>query len=214
MVTHFQITLRAQNCVAYVNAAFLFKFNLNIIASARMCFGGINPKFIHASDTETFLNGKNLHTNETLQIAIKVLKNELKPDQAMLDASPEYRRQLAISLFYKFVLSTCNENLIQPEHKSGANILQRPLSSGTQIYDTRKDEYPLTEPIVKYDGMAQVSGAAKYTNDVPHLHKELWAAFVVATKVRYKIGKIDATKALVKKTKKFNQNYFISISSI
>lgn len=116
----------------------------------------------------------------------------------MTDASPEYRRRLAISLFYKFVLSTCNENLIRPEHRSGANILRRPLSSGKQTYDTQKNEYPLTEPIVKNDGVAQVSGAAKYTNDVPHFKDELWAAFVTAKKVHYKIGNIDASEALVR----------------
>lgn len=163
-----------------------------------MCFGGINPNFIHASDTETFLRGKTLHTNETLQIAIKVLKNELKPDDVMPDASSNYRKQLAISLFYKFVLSTCNGNRVRPEHRSGAQILQRPLSSGIQIYDTQKDEYPLTEPIVRYEGLSQVSGAAKYTNDIPHIHNQVWAAFVCATKVHSRIGKIDESKALVR----------------
>lgn len=189
--------LRAQNCEAYVNAAFLFKFNSNCIESARLCFGGINSQFIHANDTELLLRGKNLYTNETLRIAIKVLENEIKPDEIMPDASPQYRQKLAISLFYKFVLSTCNENLIKPEYRSGANILKRPLSKGTQVYDTNKDEYPLTEPIVKYDGLAQVSGTAQYTNDVTHRHNQLWAAFVPATKVHCKIGKIDATEALV-----------------
>lgn len=189
--------LRAQNSEAYVNAAFLFRFNPNGVESARMCFGGINPQFIHAIDTETLLRGKNLYTNETLQLAIKVLRNELKPDEVMPDACPEYRRNLAISLFYKFVLSTCNEKLIKPENKTGANILERPLSKGTQVFETNKDEYPLTEPIVKNDGLVQVSGIAEYANDIQQQSDQLWAAFVPATKVHYKIGSIDASEALV-----------------
>lgn len=196
----FKITLRAQNCQAYVNAAFLFKFKsnaVNIVESARMCFGGINAKFIHAIDTELFLRGKNLYVNETLQIAIRVLKNELKPDQVLPDASVEYRKLLAISLFYKFVLNTSNKNVIKPEHRSGAELLQRPLSSGTQTYDTQKDKFPITEPVVKNDGLAQISGVAKYSNDMQHYYNELWAAFVPATKVCYKIGSIDASEALV-----------------
>ncbi len=193
--------IRAQNSHAYVNAAFLLKFNNNSVESGRLCFGGIHPKFIHASDTETFLRGKKLYTNETLQLAIRVLNNEVKPDQAIGDASPEYRKRLAVSLFYKFVLNTSNESLVKPENRSGANILNRPLSSGTQTYDTKEEKFPLTEPIPKYGGIEQVTGAAKYTDDVRHFRDQLWAVFVPATKVRSKIGKIDASEALVRSNK-------------
>lgn len=198
--------VRAQNAHAYVNAGFLLKFKSNIVESARICFGGINPKFIHASDTETFLKGKNLYCNETLQLAIQVLKNELHPDEVLPDASPAYRKLLAVSLFYKFVLKTCNINLVKAEYRSGGDILERPMSSGTQIYDTQKDKFPLTEPIVKVEGLAQISGTAKYSNDIPHFINELWAAFVPATKVHSKIGKIDASEALVRNPKRLASN--------
>ena len=44
----FKIMPRAQNAHAYVNAAFLIKWNdeMDQILSARACFGGINPKVI------------------------------------------------------------------------------------------------------------------------------------------------------------------------
>ncbi|XP_037042497.1 xanthine dehydrogenase-like [Bradysia coprophila] len=192
----YKIMIRAQNAHAYVNAGFLLKFKSNIVESARICFGGINPKFIHASDTESFLRGKNLYRNETLQLAIKVLKNELQPDEVIPDASPQYRKLLAVSLFYKFVLRTCDDKLIKPVHRSGGNILQRPLSGGTQTFETQENKFPLTEPIVKLEGLAQVSGTAKYANDIPHFINELWAAFVTATRVHSKLDKVDATEAL------------------
>lgn len=188
---------RAQNAHAYVNAAFLFKFNGDVVESARICFGGINPLFIHATNTEKSLQGKNLYTNETLQSAISYLNNEIDPDWVLPDASPEYRKNLAISLFYKAVLNTAPSDKIKPENKSGGDILERPLSSGMQIFDTYKDKYPLTQPVPKYEGLIQVSGEAQYANDIPQLDNELWAAFVPATRVRAKIGKIDASDALV-----------------
>lgn len=188
---------RAQNAHAYVNAAFLLKFNGDVVDSARICFGGIDPLFIHASSTEKLLQGKNLYTNETLQSAINSLKSELNPDWVLPDASPEYRKNLAISLFYKFVLSTAPSDKIKPENKSGGEILERPLSSGIQMFDTYKDKFPLTQPVPKYEGLIQISGEAQYSNDIPQLDNELWAAFVPATKVRAKIGKIDPSDALV-----------------
>ncbi len=188
---------RAQNAHAYVNAAILFKFNGDIVESARICFGGIDPTFIHASKTEKSLEGKNLYTNETLQSAISYLNNELQPDWILPDASPEYRKNLAISLFYKFVLNTAPEDKVKPEHKTGGEILQRPLSSGMQMFDTYEDKFPLTQPVPKYEGLIQVSGEAQYANDIPLLDNELYAAFVPASKVHAKIGKIDASEALV-----------------
>lgn len=188
---------RAQNAHAYVNAAFLFKFNGEVVESARICFGGIDPSFIHATNTEKSLQGKNLYTNETLQSAISYLNNELSPDWVLPDASPEYRKNLAISLFYKFVLNTAPEDKVKPAHRTGGEILHRTLSSGTQMFDTYQDKFPLTKPVPKYEGLIQVSGEAQYSNDIPQLDNELWAAFVPATKVRAKIGKIDASDALV-----------------
>lgn len=100
---------------------------------------GIDPKFVHASDTEAFLRRKKLYTNDTLLVAIKVLQNEIIPDETLSDASPAYRKLLAVSLFYKFVLNTSAEQNVKPEYRSGANILKRPLSSGTQTFETKKE---------------------------------------------------------------------------
>jgi len=43
-----------------------------------------------------------------------------------------------------------------PRVQTGASPLERPLSSGTQSYDTKKQEWPLTEPLLKLEGKVQV----------------------------------------------------------
>ncbi|XP_037034826.1 xanthine dehydrogenase-like [Bradysia coprophila] len=192
----YKIMPRSQNAHAYVNAAFLLKLNGGKILSARLCFGGINPQFIHATETEQLLIGKDLHTNETIQEAAYSLSTELNPDWVLPDATPEYRRNLAVSLFYKFVIGTCPSYIVKPEYVSGAGILKRPVSHGTQEYDSNKDKYPLTQNVPKYEGLIQCSGELEYINDLLPLKNELWAAFVQATEIHSTVESIDVSDAM------------------
>lgn len=188
---------RSQNAHAYVNAAFLLKLNGGRVCNARICFGGIAPNFIHATLTENLLVGKDIHTNETLQEALHCLSSELNPDWILPDASPEYRLNLAIALFYKFVISTCPSYIIKREYVSGGGILKRPISSGKQEYDSFKENYPLTQNVPKYEGLIQCSGELEYINDFPPMKNELWAAFVQATEVHGIVENVDLSEAMV-----------------
>lgn len=188
---------RAQNAHAYVNAAFLVKVNGGIVESARICYGGIHPSFNHAVKTEQMLRGKSLYSNNTLTSVLQSLNDEIKPDWVLPDAAPEYRLQLTYGLFYKFLVSTSPLNLVAPKYLSGGSVLTRPLSSGIQTFDTYKEKWPLTQFVPKYEGLIQCSGEVKYSNDLPTMTDELWAAFVPGTDVHAKLVGIDATAALV-----------------
>ncbi|XP_058830906.1 uncharacterized protein LOC131689673 [Topomyia yanbarensis] len=198
----FKIMPRAQNAHAYVNGAFLMKFgpSKKTIETATVCFGGINPKFTHAIQTEKFIAGKNLFENEIFQSTLLTLSNELNPDWVLPDASPEYRKNLAISLFYKFVLNIAPVKgaMIESQLKSGGTVLERPLSTASQRFDTHKENWPLTKNVPKIEGLAQTSGEAKFANDMPTLPNELYAAFVLGTKPHATIKQLDASEALNK----------------
>lgn len=181
--------IRAQNAHAYVNAGFSLDVQDDQIVSARICYGGINPSFVRAVKTEKYLVGKNLYTNDVLKEALRFLDSELHPDSELLDASPEYRKNLALALFYKFVLSTAPQNKITPINLSGGLTIERPTSSGSGL-----------------EGLIQSSGEAQFINDMPPMKDELWAEFVLATKVHSKIGQIDSTEALVR--------YFCRIAAV
>ncbi|KAG5676994.1 hypothetical protein PVAND_006785 [Polypedilum vanderplanki] len=191
----YKIMPRAQNAHAYVNAIFV-QLNDSKVISAKICFGGIDPKFVHATNTETFLIGENLFENSTLQRALAILNDELKPDWVLPDASPEYRKNLALALFYKFILNIAPNEKVVAKFKSGGEILKRDLSSGTQTFDTYKQNWPLTKNIPKIEADIQCTGEAKYINDHPPLPNELHAAFVTAKNVHGEILNIDASKAL------------------
>ncbi|XP_055628824.1 xanthine dehydrogenase/oxidase-like [Toxorhynchites rutilus septentrionalis] len=192
----FKVMPRAQNAHAYVNGAFLLKFNNTKaeIESANVCFGGINPTFTHATKTEKYIVGKTIFNNEILQSTFKILSNELEPDWILPDASPEYRRSLAISLFYKFILNIAPN--ASPVYKLGASILERPVSTASHRFDSYPGNWPLTKNIPKIEGLAQASGQAKYANDFPTLKDELHAAYVLGKKPNVTIEYIDASEAL------------------
>lgn len=115
---------------------------------------------------------------------------------ALPDADPVYRRNLAISLLYKAILQLCPSADLKSEVRSGGHLLTRPISSGTQEFDTYEEDYPVTKAIPKYEGFIQTAGEATYANDLPSIPGELWAVFVQATDVGSKVKAIDASEAL------------------
>lgn len=63
---------------------------------------------------------------------------------------------------FQFVLSLSPPGL-PVQLASGGKDLIRPLSSGKQLFDTDKSEWPLTQPVPKLEALAQCSGK-KYSH--------------------------------------------------
>ncbi|XP_074027296.1 uncharacterized protein isoform X2 [Leptinotarsa decemlineata] len=191
----YKIMPRAQNSHAMVNAGFLLELTNNTVKSARIVYGGIKPQFVHAKNTETLIIGQKLFDNNLLRRAYQSLHQEIQPDNVVGDPSPTYRKNLAISLFYKFILNIAPQ--ISNRNRSGGTLIQRPLSTGVQQFGTQKNEWPLTEPVIKIEARAQTSGQAQYIDDMPDHPNQLFAAFVTAEALAgSKIVSIDASKAL------------------
>ncbi|XP_037293401.1 xanthine dehydrogenase isoform X2 [Manduca sexta] len=173
---------RSQNAHAVVNAGFLFKFkqNSNVIEKAVLVYGSISPTFVHAIKTEAILVGKDPFTNETLQLAVKSLFDEIIPGKAPPEPSGAYRKMLAITLFYKAILTLCSDDKIDPRNRSGGDTIKRGTSQGTQIFDTDKSVWPLNQPVPKLEALVQCSGEATFANDLPKEIDEVFAAFVTA----------------------------------
>ncbi|XP_020818417.1 indole-3-acetaldehyde oxidase [Drosophila serrata] len=195
----YKIMPRAQNAHAYVNAAFLLELEADSkVKSARICFGGINPEFVHATVIEKLILGKNLFENGLVEKAFGQLSDLLQPDAVLPDASPIYRRKLACGLFYKFLLKTAAQRKqgLASRFVTGGSLLQRPVSSGQQNFETFQEHYPITKATEKHEGLIQCSGEATYVNDLPTQHNQLWAAFVTAKKVGAKVTQVDPKPAL------------------
>ncbi|CAK1542979.1 unnamed protein product [Leptosia nina] len=183
VVRSYKISPRKQNALAIVNAAFNFNINrdTNRIEEAKIVYGNISPNFIHAADTERYLQGRYMFCNDTLQTAIHILDHELNPQIMPPQPSPEVRKKLAIGLFYKFILSISPADAYPYKYASGATEIFRPLSSGKQLYTTDPSMYPVTEPLQKLEALIQSSGEANYVNDLPIRMNDVFAAFVLST---------------------------------
>lgn len=95
---------RSQNAPAKVNAAFVYQLrndDKETVQSASIVIGGLSEKFFRAYETEEFLLGRRLFTNETLQGAIKILDKELPMDGIGGNSKSGYKKKCALGLFYK-----------------------------------------------------------------------------------------------------------------
>lgn len=52
-------------------------------------------------ETESYLTGKNLLDQTVMKRACSILQTEIQPDAGPTEASPQYRKALAVNLFYK-----------------------------------------------------------------------------------------------------------------
>nr|QIA97582.1 aldehyde oxidase 3 [Ostrinia furnacalis] len=198
MFKSYKIMPRNQNALAIVNAGFLLVKNpsTNIISDARIVYGNISASFVHATQTEKYLIGKNVFNNDVLQKAIQLLNKEVNPVDNPPNPSKECRKKLAIGLFYKFVLSIAPSNQISDRNSSGGLLIARPVSNGTQDFTTDTSLYPLNKPVPKLEAMIQSAGEAQFANDVPQFPKQVFGAFVQSTVHRGNVDTINVKKIL------------------
>ncbi|XP_037970324.2 xanthine dehydrogenase 1 [Plutella xylostella] len=197
----FKIMPRAQNAHASVNSAFLYKFNPDdkeTVVSARIVFGGISATFVHAKKTEEFVVGKQVFTNKILQEALKVLEAELDVKEIPGEFKPEFRKKLALGLFYKGLITIIPEKRLKPRYRSGIRDFRktRPVSKSADVYDTNPIIWPITEPMPKVEALIQCAGEIKYVNDVPKQAREVHVAFVTSDVATGEILDIDPSPAL------------------
>ncbi|KAL3841843.1 hypothetical protein ACJMK2_019942 [Sinanodonta woodiana] len=197
----YKIMPRTQNAHAYVNAGFRMRLdpknNFMVKDTPVIVYGGISNTFVRATNTEAFLQGKQLGDPNVLKGALSALQQEVVPDSNPVLASPVYRKQLTLILFYKFVLQVVGDKA-GARFQSATDCLpeSRPVSSGEQTYDTQLIEYPLTEPLQKLEANAQVTGEAVYIDDMPTYPNQLYAAFFISTVGNAKIQSIDTSAAM------------------
>ncbi|KAF6204371.1 hypothetical protein GE061_002712 [Apolygus lucorum] len=194
----YKIMPRAQNAHAYVNAGFLFKLdksNFTVMEKPNIVFGGISSKFVHASKTERFLQGKQLMDTTVLSEALQTLEDELRPDHILPDAEPKFRKGLAVALLYKFVLSV-NPAKVSERNKSGGTVFNRQVSSAKQDFDTDEKLWPLNKPIPKIEAVIQCAGEAEYANDLHHINGQLWGQLVLCNRANATIKNIDSSEAM------------------
>ncbi|OWR49607.1 aldehyde oxidase 2 [Danaus plexippus plexippus] len=194
LIRTYKIMPRAQNAHAIVNAGFNFLVGSDKkITRASVIYGGISSTFTHATNVENMLKGLELFKDETLKKALYMLQQELVPLELPPEASPFTRKAIALGLFYKAMLSLSPS--VSPRFASGGTDLIRPVSSGTQTYDTDKSLWPLNQPVPKLEALTQCSGEALYSCDAAS-PREAHVAFVLSSVCIGEIVGFDASEAM------------------
>ncbi|CAG9135471.1 unnamed protein product [Plutella xylostella] len=196
VIRTYKIMPRAQNSHAIVNAGFMFKLDESgAVEASSLVFGGVAPGFVHAAGAEAALRGRALAGGGALRGALAALARDLQPDHRPPEPAPHCRKSIALGLFYRAVLSVVGAEAVSPRLRSGAAAARRPLSRGTQTYDTDKTVWPLNQPVPKLEALAQCTGEAAYVDDAAAGAREAHLAPVLATAVADRVH-IDATDAL------------------
>lgn len=189
----YKVALRQENAHSVVNACFKVRTGEDAtVAESSLVIGGIAPVAFHAERTEKFLRGRTWN-DETLAGGLKALAADVDEAYAAcrqrmealpFDGIPEkYRRQLAESYFYKFfvhVAEVVAPGEVPSRDSSAGRVFNRPVSKGTQDFETYEDEYPVSQPIIKLTAFEQATGEARYTHDIPLPPRGLYAAFVTS----------------------------------
>ncbi|XP_052261039.1 uncharacterized protein LOC127865162 isoform X4 [Dreissena polymorpha] len=197
VVKFYKVAKRSQNAHAYVSVGILMTCDANLVVQEKpaIVYAGISKTFTHATDLETFLQGKQLSDPSVIAKAIQILSKEIVPEADLLAGSIQFRNSLAVNLFYRFAIFMLGDKL-DLRCRSGGFPLERPLSSGTQTYSTKTEEWPLTEPLLKVEGKSQVTGEAVYINDIAPAPGELYAAFALSHMGSAQLDSIDSSKAM------------------
>ncbi|XP_059659715.1 abscisic-aldehyde oxidase-like isoform X2 [Cornus florida] len=177
------------NALPYLNAAFLAEVshcktsNEITLKSIQLAFGAYGTKHaIRGREVEEFLAGKML-TVGVLYEAIKIVRAIVVPEDGC--SSPAYRSSLAVAFLFEFLhplVDACSNDWVNG-YKQFDHI-EKPglLLSAKQEVESRRDYYPVGEPITKSGAANQASGEVVYVDDIPSPTNCLYGAFIYSTK--------------------------------
>ena len=200
----FKQARRRDDDISIVNAAFLLRLHNQQVEDIRMCFGGMAPTAIFATNTMENMRGK-IWSMEMIEEALSTLSKELQLDPAVPGGMVRFRQSLALSFLFKFYLKVSyavNSDLcpVAKESQSATKPLTKGKTKSTQIYSSDKEREKafkaVGRPQLHASGKLHVTGEAAYCDDIPKFENELYLGLVLSQKAHAKIVKIDATKAL------------------
>ncbi|KAI9595521.1 xanthine dehydrogenase [Syncephalis fuscata] len=170
-----------------------------VIKDITIAYGGMGPTTVMAKATSAVLQGGTLGDQSLLDRATDtLLQQELRLQASTPGGMPEYRMSLAASFLFRFWCDVSNQLGVQmaSEDISGINEIKRGLSRGVQTYVDAQNLQSIGKSLAHVSAMKQVTGEAIYTDDIPPVQGEVYAAFVRSSKAHAKIISIDASEAL------------------
>ena len=171
-VQTYRVARRPQMAHPIVNAGFRFRIDAGKVAEAVVVYGGLSSCNGRLPATEKALVGK-VWNGETLKAALAALGAEAAAIPMHTDDegfTPDYKRQLAASFFYKFFLHVAEKiapGSVGASNRSAAEHRERPVAVGEHRFTTNDNALPMTRPIAKRAAFSQAAGEIRYPADEP-----------------------------------------------
>ncbi|XP_060647418.1 xanthine dehydrogenase [Drosophila nasuta] len=206
----FKQARRRDDDIAIVNAAINVHFEpgSNVVQRIYMAFGGMAPTTVLAPKSSELMVGQRWN-QELVERVSESLCEELPLAASAPGGMIAYRRALVVSLFFKSYLSIsrklCDAGIMPPnavpkDEISGADGFHTPALRSAQLFERVSSDQPSYDPVgkpkVHAAALKQATGEAIYTDDIPRMDGELYLGFVLSTKAKAKLTKVDASEAL------------------
>ncbi|KAL3157593.1 hypothetical protein ABBQ32_012044 [Trebouxia sp. C0010 RCD-2024] len=172
------------------------------VEEARICYGGVAPKCIMATNAQAALEGQPWN-QATLDAALLAVAKDVNITPDAPGGMVEFRRSLAASFLFRFFVHVATQleadvqgfqPLFPDTYKSAALPFHRPPVQGLQYWSKVPGEAVVGQPTRHMAADVQVCGEATYVDDMK-IHGMLHAALVVSSRPHAKILSVDATAA-------------------
>lgn len=188
---------RKDDDIAIVTAAFRVRLNTsNCVESASFVYGGMAPTTKESSQTQSAVHGRSWFHSETLQLAIDGLLADYNLPYSVPGGMAEYRKTLALSLFFRFWHESAAELGLGNVDKQVIGEIHRSISSGTRDDYNPHEQRVVGKQVAHLSALKQCTGEAEYIDDMPRLDRELFGGLVMSSKAHANIVSVDWEPAL------------------
>ncbi|CAL3972857.1 unnamed protein product [Diplocarpon coronariae] len=192
---------RKDDDIAIVNAALRLSLSeKNVVESADLVYGGMAPTTVAAKTAGAYLVGKCVTDPATLEGTMNALENDFNLRFGVPGGMATYRKSLALGFFYRFyqeVLSKLDVKEPDLDEEVIAEI-ERSVSMGKKdgAATVAYQQNILGKANAHVAALAQTTGEARYTDDIPVQKNELYACLVLSTKAHAKVLSVDSEPAM------------------
>ncbi|KAJ2490425.1 hypothetical protein IWW37_003166 [Coemansia sp. RSA 2050] len=199
VVRAFKQAKRKVNDIAIVTCGFRVRVDENRrVVDAAFAYGGVASTTVLAHAAASAAIGSTWGDRAALDCVLGACQQELQLDYAAQGGMAEYRMALTTSFLFKFWGISCNVLRITCTESMFAHELseERVVSKARQEYAPVEDRVIVGKGVAHLAALKQVTGEARYVDDMPELAGELHVGLVLSTRVHARILGINAEKAL------------------
>uniref|UniRef100_A0A3B4BGH6 Uncharacterized protein n=1 Tax=Periophthalmus magnuspinnatus TaxID=409849 RepID=A0A3B4BGH6_9GOBI len=203
-VAAFRQAQRRELAFSIVNAGMkvTLQRDSNTIQSLRIFYGGVGPTLVTPALTCQRIRGCSRSWGEDLlSEACSSLTEEVRVSASIPGGKHEYRKTLIwiVSFLCVFVKGVSDAGL-PAEYLSALTPFKNEVPQGTQSFQLVSHSQPSTDPVgrpsMHCSGVEQATGEAKYYDDLPPVHGELFVHMVTSSRAHARIINIDSSQAL------------------